>query len=123
MFPLDINISFLPVNICHPYTKMLLQGPFFALNRVQEEAHVTTELKKNGYSLAMISKMSPRLSQEGSQPVVLPYMIMRHVSERIRRLLPPLNVRTCFKPLRQLLVHPRSRGNEPQRTGVIYKIP
>ena len=76
-------------------------------------------------------KKSPRLAQDGSldgnQPsatVVLPYI--RNVSECIRRILTPLNIRTCFRPhttLIQLLVHPKTPLPMNERTGAIYRIP
>ena len=47
-----------------------------------------------------------REREDPKATVVLPYI--RHVSECIRRILSPLDIRTCFKPhvtLRHLLVH------------------
>ena len=56
--------------------------------------------------------------------VVIPYV--RHVSESIRRILTPLEIRTCFRPhrnLRQTLVNLKDRIPLQQRAGVVYRIP
>ncbi len=106
----------------------------FHLDRVKEEEHVTQALRQNGYPLKMIERISKKMStnsarnsiMEDRQPVatvVLPYI--RNVSESIRRILTPLNIRTCFRPhktLRQLLVHPKTPIQINQRNGVVYKI-
>ncbi len=103
----------------------------FHLDRVKEEEHVTQALRQNGYPLKMIERISKKMStnsarnsiMEDRQPVatvVLPYI--RNVSESIRRILTPLNIRTCFRPhktLRQLLVHPKTPIQINQRNGVV----
>ena len=55
--------------------------------------------------------------------IVLPYI--RNVSECIKRILLPLDIRTCFKPyttFRQLLVHAKDPIPIDSQTGVIYKV-
>ncbi len=47
------------------------------------------------------------------------------MSECIKRILLPLDIRTCFKPhttLRQLLVHPKDPIPVESQTGVIYQV-
>ena len=85
--------------------------------RIAEELHITETLKENGYPSSVIANnirtypKLPRPSREEDKPtatVVLPYV--GHVSESIKRLLAPLNIRTCVRPhktLRELLVHPK----------------
>ena len=54
---------------------------------------------------------------------VIPYV--QNVSEAIRRVLAPLNIRTCFKPhrtLRSLLVHVKDPIPPEGRKGVVYQI-
>ena len=80
----------------------------------------------------MITKISKRTNsitardveeEQAAVTIVLPYV--RNVSESIRRILSPLNIRTCFKPfktLRQLLVHPKTPTPINERNGVVYRI-
>ena len=54
---------------------------------------------------------------------MLPYV--GHVSESIKRLLAPLNIRTCFRShntLRELLVHPKDHIPDIKKPGVVYSI-
>ena len=86
----------------------------------------------NGYPSSVIANNSrtypklPRPSREEDKPtatVVLPYV--GHVSESIKRLLAPLNIRTCFRPhktLRELLVHPKDHIPDIKKPGVVYNI-
>ena len=99
-------------------------------DRMEEESHITSALRDNGYPLPLVqnfSKISDEQQQEKQQPdatVVIPYI--RNLSESIRRILATVNVRTCFRPyvtLRKALVHPKTRIPDHQKTGVIYKIP
>ena len=56
--------------------------------------------------------------------VVLPYV--QGVFESIRRILLPLQVRVCFKPVRtlkQLLSKPKDHIPDLQKSSVVYKIP
>ena len=93
----------------------------FLLEKGTEEEHVTHALKSNGYLAQFIRSQSKptRKPDTVSRPkatVVLPYV--RHISETIRRILTPLEIRTCFKPhqtLRQLLVHPKDPIPPPCR--------
>ena len=90
-------------------------------------------LLKNGYPPSVVNsskevvRSGNRTSMEKSEPsatVILPYI--RNVSESIRRILTPLNIRTCFRPnttLRRLLVHPKTLLPAEERTGVVYSIP
>ena len=87
--------------------------------RDNERKHVTDALRANGYPMNIIemntqSRQRPRSTDDDREredpkaTVLLPYI--RHVSECIRRILTPLDIRTCFKPhvtLRHLLVHPK----------------
>ena len=61
-----------------------------------------------------------------NQQLLLCYhMYVGHVSESIKRLLAPLNIRTCFKPhktLRELLVHPKDHIPDIKKPGVVYSI-
>ena len=94
--------------------------------RIAEELRITETLKENGYLSSVIADNSrtypklPRPSQEEDKPtatVVLPYV--GHVSESIKRLLAPLNIRTCFKPhktLREILVHPKDHIPDIKKT-------
>ena len=95
-----------------------------------EIQHVTTALLANGYPRDIVSKYghvkkgtrSDRMEPKAT--VVLPYV--KNVSESIRRILTPLNIRTCFRPvrtLRQFLVHPKDQLPISRVSGVVYSIP
>ena len=81
------------------------------------------------YPRSFIQGVSKKIkrSRSDEQPVatvVLPYV--KNVSESIRRILTPLNVRACFKlhkTLRNILVHAKGREHMNKKTGVIYQIP
>ena len=97
--------------------------------RDDERKHVTDELRANGYPMDIIEmneqfRQRPRStddSREREAPkatVVQPYIM--HVSECIRRILSPLDIRTCFKShvtLRHLLVHPKDPIPIDQKKG------
>ena len=96
----------------------------------REETHVVKALKMNGYPQAVIDGRRPhgqRPTPESEPPkasVVLPYI--RGLSESIRRILTPLQIRTCFKPhrtLRNILVHPKDPVPPDQKKGVVYRVP
>jgi len=56
--------------------------------------------------------------------VVIPYV--NHTSEAIRRVLTPLSIRTCFKPLRTLrniLIHVKDPVPPEEKIGVVYWVP
>ena len=88
----------------------------------------------NGYPkrfvrrLRQISRSVRREEEEDREkPVataVIPYIC--GVSEAVRRILKPLNIRTAFKPtltLRKTLVRVKDRVQMNKKTAVIYKIP
>ena len=99
------------------------------LEKGTEEEHVTRALKSNGYPAQFIRSQSkptrrPDTVNRPKATVVLPYV--RHISETIRRILTPLEIRSCFKPhqtLRQLLVHPKDPIPPMQRPGVVNQVP
>ena len=103
-----------------------------ARDYTRERSHIETALIKNGYPQTFIKKNSiistnvtPSDSaiQEPVATVVLPYV--RHVSESIKRILSPLNIRTAFRPhrvLRTLLVHAKDKVNMSDRRGIVYQI-
>ena len=48
------------------------------------------------------------------------------MSEAIKRILTPLNIRIAFQPyktFREILVHPKDSVEESKRSGVVYLIP
>ncbi len=95
-----------------------------------ERAHIRSALKMNGYPSRVISNAmrarpasSSKVMIKPKATVVLPYI--KNVSECIKRILLPLDIRTCFKPhttLRQLLVHPKDPIPVESQTGVIYQV-
>ena len=101
--------------------------------RVVEEERVVDALKQNGYPLRFIQKHShcrnlPRPVVDDQRPqrtsLTLPYI--SGLSETIRRILGPLDIRVAFRPhstLRRQLVHPKDPVPMDQRTGVVYQIP
>ena len=63
-----------------------------------------------------------REREDPKATVVLPYM--RHLSECIRCILSPLDIRTCCKPhvtLRYLLIHPKDPITT-NKNGVVYHL-
>ena len=85
---------------------------------------------KNGYPERLICQHSwphtPRsdCSEIPKARVTLPYV--RGLSEAVRRILTPLDVRTNFRPcntLRTLLVRPKDPVADLNKTGVVYRIP
>ena len=68
-----------------------------------------------------LNKNTTLLFFSGDNPV--PYV--RNVSECIRRILAPLKIRTCFRPLttlKRMLVHPKDKIPEDMKRGVVYQI-
>ena len=99
-----------------------------------EEQHVTTALERNGYPRPIIQRSRPRLpschppvdcsTTDPAATVVIPYIIS--LSEAVRRILSPLNIRTCFRPnvsLRDILTRTKDAVDPEKKAGVIYKIP
>ena len=101
--------------------------------RVAEEERVVDALKQNGYPLSFIQKHSccsnrPRPVEVDQRPprigLTLPYI--SGLSETIRRILRPLDIRLAFRPhstLRGQLVHLKDPVLMDQCTGVVYQIP
>ena len=102
-----------------------------AVSVSQEVDHVVTALQANGYPKAMVHHYSTRSSSETRRPsprwrstTVLPYV--QGLSESLRRILSPLEIRVCFRPhrtIRQLLSRPKDLVPDLQRSGVVYSIP
>ena len=98
--------------------------------RVAEEKKVVDALKQNGYPLSFIQRHSrcsnlPRPVEDDQRPprtsLTLPYI--SGLSEAIRRILGPLDIKVAFRPhntLRRQLVHPKDPVPLDQRTGVVY---
>ena len=91
-------------------------------DRINETSRVTSALRLNGYPQSFIqSSQSPRTVLPSSTPeykacAIIPYV--RGVSECIKRILTPLQIRVCYKPFqtfRQLLSRPKDRVPELQR--------
>ena len=101
--------------------------------RVAEEERVVDTWKQNGYPLRFIQRHLccsnlPRPVEVDQTPLrtslTLPYI--SGLSEAIRRILGPLDIRVAFCPhstLRRQLVHPKDLVPMDQRTGVVYQIP
>ena len=86
----------------------------------------------NGYPGKLIENppqsAQPQPSQDVTSPnptfVTIPYV--KNTSEAIRRILPPLGIKTTFQPintLRQLIVHPKDPIPKEDKAGVVYQIP
>ena len=86
--------------------------------RIAEELHITETLKENGYphlslqtTVELILNCLDHHRRKIKKQLLLCYHnYVGHVSESIKRLLAPLNIRTCSRPhktLRELLVHPK----------------
>jgi len=101
------------------------------LDRANEEKHLAATLLTNGYPRRLIHQTFSRtrsIPQTEKEPpettVVIPYI--HRVSEPVRRILAPLNIRTCFRPhrtLRNILTHVKDPIALENRTGVVYSIP
>jgi hypothetical protein len=69
---------------------------------------------------------SPTDESKWKSMAVIPYIRGRGVSESLRRILTPLDVRVCFRPatiIKQLLSHPNDPTPDLQRSEVVYTIP
>ena len=99
-----------------------------------EEQHVTTALERNGYPRPVIQWSRPRLpschppvdrsTTDPAATVVIPYI--SSASEAVRRILSPINIRTCFclnVSLRDILTRAKDAVDPEKKAGVIYKIP
>ncbi len=97
----------------------------------KEKNHIVDALRTNGYPSSVIkmnySVSTSVKSSDNNEPigtVVLPYI--RHVSESIKRILTPLNIRTCFRPhqtLKTILVHAKDKVPMSEKRGIVYQIP
>ena len=99
--------------------------------QTEEEKQVTDALIGNGYLSDFIRKHTipsrRREKVENERPkttLTLPYI--SGLSEAIRRILNPLEVKVVFCPLRnlrQMLVYPKDPATAEEHKGVIYSIP
>ena len=100
------------------------------MDRADEEKHLETA-RLNGYLRRFIHQTITRtksIPQTDKEPlettVVIPYI--HRVSEPIRRILAPLNIRTCFCPhrsLRNIMTCVKDPIALEESTGVVYSIP
>ena len=101
-------------------------------DRLKEQLFLTATLKNNGYPTSVIRRVSRSChkvwedvqKEPPKATVVLPYI--QNVSEAIKRILTPLNIRIAFQPyktFREILVHPKDSVEESKRSGVVYLIP
>ena len=70
-----------------------------------------------------IKKTTNRESERKEQ-IILPYV--QGLSEKMRKILKTYNIHTCFKPhttIRKLLVHPKDKITQEQKTDCIYEVP
>jgi len=119
-----------PIHIRHTLfirAQRLCSNP---LDRANEEEHLEATLLTNGYPRRLIHQTSltrsiPQTEKEPLETtVVIPYI--HRVTKPIRRILAPLNIRTCFRPhrtLRNILTHIKDPVALEHRTGVVYSIP
>ena len=102
------------------------------VERVAEKKKVMEALGDNGYPLGFIrrhsdNRTSRRTEDDQRLPktsLTLPYI--GGLSEAVRRLLRPLDIKVALRPLRTLchqLVHPKDHVPRNQQTGVVYQIP
>ena len=102
--------------------------------KLKEQLFLTAILKNNGYPTSVIRRVSRSCQkvwediQKDTQKeppkatVVLPYYI-HNVSEAIKRIPTPLNIRTAFQPnktFREILVHPKDSVEESKRSGIVF---
>ena len=89
-------------------------------------------LKENGYPLNFIQRHSgnrtSRPVEDDQRPprTSLTLSYIGSLSETIRRILGPLDIKVAFRPhstLRHQLVRPKDPAPMDQRTGVVYQIP
>jgi len=100
------------------------------LDRANEEKHLEATLLTNGYPRRLIHQTFSRtrsIPQTEKEPlettVVIPYI--HRVSEPIRRILAPLNIRTCFRPhrtLRNILTQLVARGKPIYRLYALLRL-
>ena len=97
-----------------------------------EKKHVAQALHNNGYPRSLVAKnwrptkTTPRNPDQDTSTAFMTLPYIRHLSETIRRILSPLEIRTCFRPhctLRQTLVTVKVSRPPQQRPGVVFRIP
>ena len=92
---------------------------------------VSSALKLNGYPRHLLSRhtspsvppVSSNNQPEWKSTVVLPYI--QGLSESVRRILVPLDVRVCFRPLqtiKQIVSRPKDPIPDLQKSGVVYRV-
>ena len=101
------------------------------VERTEEEKQVTDALRGNGYPSDFFRRRTipsrRREEVENERPkttLTLPYISA--LSEAIRRILHPLEVKVVFCPLQtlcQMLVHPKDPAPAEERKEVVYSIP
>ena len=103
------------------------------VERVAEEKKVMEALRDNGYPSGFVHRHSdnraPRWREDDQRlprtSLTLPPYVSG-LSETVRRVLRPLDIKVVFRPLHTLrhqLVHPKDPVPMDQRTGVVYQIP
>ena len=103
-----------------------------SVKRVTEEKKVMKAVRANGYPSGFIHRHSdnrtPRWTEDDQRlprtSLTLPYI--GGLSEAVRRVLRPLDIKVAFHPLRTLrhqLVCPKDPAPRDQRAGVVYQIP
>ena len=92
-------------------------------------SNIVSSLKLNGYPKAFIhssrisSSVAPTSTPECRAVAVIPYV--QGVSECLKRVFTPLQIRVCFKSfltLQQMLSKPKDQVPDLQRSGVVYSI-
>ena len=101
------------------------------VERVQEEKQIVEALQENDYPPSFVHKYlhprRPRREMDDQRPrttLTLPYIA--GLSEAVRRILAPLEIKVVFRPqstLRSLLVHPKDPVPMDQRKGVVHGVP
>ena len=98
--------------------------------RVEEEKHVYDVLSQNDYPLDFLNRVKRKMKKpenidetQNHQFVTAPYIPT--VSERISRILKPINVKLVHKPvnkLRNTLCNHKDRRKPQDQAGVIYRL-
>ena len=102
------------------------------VERVAEEKKVMEALRDNGYPSGLVHRHSdnkaPRQREDDQRlpRTSLTLLYISGLSETVRRVLSPLDIKVFFRPLHTLrhqLVRPKDPVPMDQRTGVVYQIP
>ena len=108
-------------------------------DKKQEHQHIVSALKNCGYPEWSVHKVQQQMrtkknttshtkkKQENEEKsrghITIPYV--EGLSERLSRSLRKCNIGVSFRPevtLRKLLVHPKDKQKDQDRTGVVYKV-